>query len=429
MCIIIDNYNIMKIQIPYGKSFLHIKVPEDAHVLSPNPVPGIDDINTYAFAVLSDTEEYKTLIKKINSDSSVAIVVNDITRPTPTGVIISWLQELLAPVPDPRIKIVIATGSHRSNTGDELRAMLGNDIVSHFTIINHDAFDDTTLHYSGGTTTGAPVYLNRDYCEADIRIVTGFIEPHFFAGFSGGPKSIMPGIAGIESIMHFHNATRIDHPKSTWGVLEHNPVQDMAVEVAMMMKPHLSVNVSLNSRKEITGIFAGDVIASHRQGAEFVSKHAMLPCSSNYDLVITTNSGYPLDQNLYQSVKGMSAASRVVREGGTILCVAECRDGIPAHGEFGQMLIEQSSPAKILSTIRQDGFARYDQWQVQALCKILEHANVHLYSSLAPSTVKNAHLHPCNDVQECIDTIMSAHGDDCRIAILPEGPMVIPFTE
>src|SRR6056297_2827349 len=428
MCNIMYNYNIMKVQIPYGKSFLDIKVPEDAHVLSPKEVPGIVDVNTYAPAVLSDTEEYKTLKKKLTTDSSVAIVVNDITRPTPTGVIISWLHELLAPIPDPHIKILIATGSHRSNSEDELRTMLGNDIVSRFTIINHDAFDDTTLHYSGETTTGAPVYLNRDYCEADIRIVTGFIEPHFFAGFSGGPKSIMPGIAGIESIMHFHNATRIDHPRSTWGLLEHNPVQDMAVEAAMMMKPHLSVNVTLNSRKEITGIFAGDVIASHRKGARFVSKHAMLPCSGNYDLVITTNSGYPLDQSLYQSVKGMSAAAGIVRKGGIILCVAECSDGIPDHGEFGKMLMETSSTVDLLSMIRQDGFSRYDQWQVQALCKIQEKASVHLYSTLPAETVKNVHLIPCDDVQHCIDAILSEH-DDCSVAVLPDGPMGIPYIE
>jgi len=423
-----DNYNIMKLHIPYGKSFLHIKVPQNTHVLSPEKVPGIVDINTYAHTVLSDSEEYKTLRKKLNADSSLAIVVNDITRPTPTGMIISWLQELIAPIPDPHIKIVIATGSHRANTVNELRAMLGNDIVSRFTIINHDAFDDTTLHYSGETTTGAPVYLNRDYCEADIRIVTGFIEPHFFAGFSGGPKSIMPGISGIESIMHFHNATRIDHPKSTWGILEHNPVQNMAVEAAMMMKPHLSVNVTLNSRKEITGIFAGDVIASHRTGAEFVSKHAMLPCSGNYDLVITTNSGYPLDQSLYQSVKGMSAAAAIVRKGGTILCAAECSDGIPDHGEFGQMMMESRSPVEILSMIRQDGFSRYDQWQVQALCKILEKAAVHLFSTLPAETVKNVHLLPCDDMQSCIDSILSEH-DGCRVAVLPDGPMGIPCIE
>lgn len=428
MYIIMDNYNIMKVQIPYGKSFLHIKVPKDAHVLSPEIVPGIVDINTYAHTVLSDTKEYKRLRNIINASSSVAIVVNDITRPTPTGVIISWLHELLAPVPDHNIKIVIATGSHRSNTVDELRAMLGNDIVSRFTIINHDAFDDSTLHYSGETTTGSPVYLNRDYCEADIRIVTGFIEPHFFAGFSGGPKSIMPGIAGIESIMHFHNATRIDHPKSTWGVLEHNPVQDMAVEAAIMIKPHLSVNVALNSRKDITGIFAGDVIASHRNGAQFVSKHAMLPCSGNYDLVITTNSGYPLDQSLYQSVKGMSAAAGIVRKGGIILSVAECSDGIPDHGEFGKMLMESLSPADLLSMIRQEGFRRYDQWQVQTLCKILEKASVHLYSTLPAETVKNVHLLPCDDVQHSIDTILSEH-DDFRVAVLPDGPMGIPYIE
>ncbi|MFW5770898.1 MAG: nickel-dependent lactate racemase [Spirochaetota bacterium] len=418
----------MKVKLPYGKSFLRIKVPKNSDVLLPVPASAIKDINKYAHTALSATGEYNTIRKMLKPYSSIAIIVNDITRPTPTRDIISWLHELLSGIPDPQVKIVIATGSHRSNTVDELRAMLGNDIVSRFKIINHDAFDDATLLYAGKTTTGAPVYLNRDYCEADIRIVTGFIEPHFFAGFSGGPKSIMPGIAGIESIMHFHNATRIDHPKSTWGVLEDNPVQDMAVETAMMMKPHLSVNVALNSRKEITGIFAGDVIASHRKGAEFVSKHAMLQCSGNYDLVITTNSGYPLDQSLYQSVKGMSAAAGIVKKGGIILCVAECSDGIPDHGEFGQMLTESRAPLDLLSMIRQDGYSRYDQWQAQALCKILDKASVYLYSSLPPETVKNVHLSPCDNVQNCIDTILSKH-DDYSVAVLPEGPMVIPYIE
>ena len=418
----------MKARLPCGTTKIDIEVPAEAHILSPGFTPVIDNADNAAYEILSNTPGIEHIHKVAGPHTRVAIVVNDITRPSPGDKIFWWLYRYMDSIPDHNIKIIIATGSHRPNTVKELRNMLGDEVVDRFPIINHNAFDPDTLTLAGYTGSHEPVYLNSTYCEADIRIVTGFIEPHFFAGYSGGPKSIMPGIAGIDSIMHFHNAARIDHPESTWGILENNPVQQMAVETTMMLKPHLSVNVTLNSRKEITGIFAGDVIASHRKGAEFVSRHAMLPCSGNYDLVITTNSGYPLDQSLYQSVKGMSAAAGIVRKGGTILCVAECSDGIPRHGEFGKMLMESRSPSDLLSMIREDGFTRYDQWQVQALCKILEKASIHLYSPLPAETVKNVHLSPCDNAQNCIDTILSEH-DGCSVAVLPEGPMVIPYIE
>ena len=418
----------LKVNLQYGNGTITINVPGNTDVITPSFLPGLDNVDSHAHSILSKTSEVTHMQQLLNPHSRVAIVVNDITRPAPSEKIFWWLYRYMKNIADHNITIIIATGSHRVNTRDELIKMLGDEIVERFTIINHDAFDSKTLTYTGHTASNEPVYLNSDYCKADIRIVTGFIEPHFFAGYSGGPKAVMPGIAGIDSIMCFHNAARIDHPESNWGVLDNNPVQDMAVETALMAKPHLSVNVTLNSRKEITGIFAGDVISSHRHGAEFVSGHAMQPCRGNYDLVITTNSGYPLDQSLYQSVKGMSAAAGIVRKGGTILCAAECSDGIPQHGEFGKMLMEGSSPGELLSMIRQDGFRRYDQWQVQALCKILEKASVHLYSTLPAKTVQKVHLLPCDDVQTCIDTILTEH-DDCRVAVLPEGPMVIPYAE
>src|SRR5699024_5418277 len=187
-----------------------------------------------------------------------------------------------------------------------------------------------------------------DYVNSDFRIVTGFIEPHFFAGFSGGPKGIMPGIAGIETIMTFHNAKMIGDPRSTWGNMEDNPLQDMTREINGMCKPDFMLNVTLNREKEITNVFAGELYEAHDRGCEFTKEHAMYRCEERFDVVIASNSGYPLDQNLYQAVKGMSAAHKVVKEGGSIIVASECSDGLPDHGNYSKIFNMANSPRELL---------------------------------------------------------------------------------
>ena len=258
-------------------------------------------------------------------------------------------------------------------------------------------------------------------------IVTGFIEPHFFAGFSGGPKGINPGIVGIKTIQDFHNAEMIGNPQSTWGVIEGNGVQDAATQNCLMAKPEFMLNVTLNGEKEITNVFAGDVIEAHRIGCAFVKEHAMFAVDQPFDIVITTNSGYPLDQNLYQTVKGMSAGAQVVKEGGSIISVSECVDGLPAHGNFGPILKMRSTPQDLLAMINEPSFSMFDQWEAQKLAMIQMQADCYLYSLLDEQTVKDCMINYVENIEQTLAQLVDKYGPNASIGILPLGPLVIPY--
>ena len=221
--------------------------------------------------------------------------------------------------------------------------------------MNHDAFDPAKLARAGIGKDGHEVFLNRAYVEADRRIVLGFVEPHFMAGFSGGYKGIFPGVADIASIMRYHDARMIGDPRSTWGLVAGNPTQERIRHDGALLPVDFCVNVTLNRRREITAVFCGDVTAVHEAGCAFSRETAMVACDRPLPIVVTTNSGYPLDQNLYQAVKGMSAAAQVVADGGYIVTAARCNDGFPQHGNFKQLLFEHASPQSLLDTIMTPG--------------------------------------------------------------------------
>ena len=241
--------------------------------------------------------------------------------------------------------------------------------------------------------------LNKTYVNCSFKIVTGFIEPHFYAGFSGGPKGINPGIAGINTILDFHNAFMIGHPNSTWGVLEGNVVQDAATQNCLMAKPDFMLNVTLDGEKRITNVFAGDVIMAHRVGCQFVKDTAMHGVDDAFDIVITTNSGYPLDQNLYQTVKGVSAGAGIVRKGGSIISASECSDGVPSHGNYGKIIQMRDTPKDLIEMINTSSFRVFDQWVVQSQANIQSKAECYLYSSLDDETVRKCKYIPTHDVR------------------------------
>ena len=227
------------------------------------------------------------------------------------------------------ITLLNALGTHRPQTAAELRGMLGNEIIDRYRCVQHNAFDDDQLVSLGATSLGHPVRLNRHLMEADVKILTGFIEPHFFAGFSGGPKAVLPALAGTESVFTNHGYDMIAHGNATWGVTHGNPIWEEMLEIALLVRPVFLLNVTLNNRRQITGVFAGDLRQAHAAGCASVREHAMVTVRKPYDVVLTSNSGYPLDQNLYQTVKGMSAANHIVLEGGAIIMAAACADGLP----------------------------------------------------------------------------------------------------
>jgi nickel-dependent lactate racemase len=417
----------MQATLAYGRGRLAVELPAQAVVIVPEQLPGLPDERAAFDAAVRAPIGTTPLRDLARPTDTIAIVIADITRPSPSERLVPWIMAELGHVPREQFVIVNGTGSHRANTHAELVPMLGEEVVAATRIVNHNAFDDTTLAHLGRTSYGGEIWMNTDYLNADVRIVTGFVEPHFFAGFSGGPKGIVPGIAGIKTIMHLHNAEMIGHPGSTWAQLEGNPVQGEIREAVAMAPPHFMVNVAINARREISALWAGHYLEAHEVGCRFVAEHATRPVEEPFDIVITTNSGYPLDQNLYQTVKGMSAAARIVKPDGAIIAVSECSDGLPDHGNFKQLLQMRRTPHELLEMIEAPGFELYDQWEAQTQAIVQRKAEVYLYSSLDPQTVRDAMLTPIASVEETLAALLDRYGPNARVAVLPEGPQTVPY--
>jgi nickel-dependent lactate racemase len=417
----------MQIQLPYGSTQRSIDVPKNATVIRSRETQALPNEQAVFLAALRQPLASVPLRELVTRQDRIAIVISDITRPAPNERIIPWLLEELSFVPRSQFVILNGTGSHRANTREELISMLGEDVVNTVEIVNHDAFAPETLVYLGESATGVPVWVNRRYVEADFRIVTGFIEPHFFAGFSGGAKGIIPGLGGIQTIQQLHNAELIGHERSTWAILNGNPVQQGIQAAVKLCPPEFMVNVTLDQERNITGVYAGDYVKAHYVGCEQVARMATRPVDDFFDIVITSNNGYPLDQSLYQAVKGMTAAALIVRQGGAIVAVAECRDGLPDHGNYKELLQMRSTPAALLEMIQEPGFLRHDQWQVQKQALVQLQADVYLHSSLPDDVVRAAQLIPAPHLQAMLDQLLAKYGPKARIAVLPEGPVTVPY--
>lgn len=418
----------MQVELAYGRGKLTVRVPHHADVVLPRELPGLPDEQAALQAALRNPLGCSALRDLVRPEDRVVIVFSDITRPMPNGRVLPVVLRELRHVPRERIVLLNGLGTHRPNTPEELRTMLGTDILQSYTILQHDAWQAENLVDLGGTRRGHRALVNRLYCEATFKILTGFIEPHLFAGFSGGPKAVLPAVAGFETIMDNHGYEMLNHPLATWGRTEGNPVWEEMREVAAMTRPDFLVNVTLNRHRQITGVYAGDIWQAHHQGVEFGRRVAMVPVEEPYDVVLTTNSGYPLDINLYQAVKGMSCAAQIVRPGGSIITAAECREGVPEYGEYRKIVHEAGSVEGILEMIAQPGFRRHDQWEAQVQAQIQRKADVYLHSSyLSAEETRRMLLHPCDDIEATLEDLCGRYGPRARVCVLPEGPQTIPY--
>lgn len=420
----------MLVTLAYGRTGLPVDVPGDADIIRPRSTSDLRDEAAALRQALRQPIASQPLVDLARSGDSVVIVHTDITRATPNDRILPILLAELegAGVRRDDITLLNGLGTHRRQTEAELRAMLGDAVVDGYRCIQHSCFDEENLVNLGVTALGHPVRINRAYLEADVRILTGFIEPHFFAGFSGGPKAVLPSLAGSESVFSNHGLTMIGHPHAAWGVTAGNPIWEEMREVALLTHPTFLLNVTLNDRKQMTGVFAGDMLAAHARGCEFVRANSMVSVAAPYDIVITTNSGYPLDQNLYQTVKGMSAAAQIVRQDGVILIAAACEDGLPDHGKYAALLARGGSPQGVLDLISQPGFSEHDQWQVQIQAQIQLRAQVLVFSGgLSDEQITRALFTPCRDISAAVVDLQRKFGPNARICILPDGPMTIPY--
>lgn len=400
-------------------------------VVYPHEAPAAADTAAVLAAALRSPFSGPPLRARVRPGQSVAISVCDGTRAQPSSLMIpAVLNELDGIIDLGDIVILVATGTHRASTEQELRSMLGDQVVDSVRIVNHNARDPASLTWAGSFGADVPVWLNSEWVNADVRITTGFVEPHFFAGFSGGPKMVAPGLAGLDTVLVLHDAARIGHPSATWGITVGNPVHDDIRAIAAGTGVTFAFDVILNRDKQIVAAFGGDIIEMHAAATRRARQLAMRPLPAPFDIVVTTGSGYPLDQNLYQSVKGMSAASRIVREGGMIICAAECRDGYPDHGSYRTVLRSAATPQALLDEISSRTSTIPDQWQVQIQAQIQTHSRVVMYTSyLSAADLADAHLGHTADITAEIEGEMTRLGSEARICVLPEGPQTIPYLD
>ncbi|UCE06840.1 MAG: nickel-dependent lactate racemase [bacterium] len=419
----------MKIKIDYGKSGLWIDVPAKNlfKILSMKDSQPIDNPITSVKKALESPIGSLPFAQLARGKKSACIVICDITRPVPNKILLPPLLYTLEEngIQRENITILIATGIHRPNLGDELVYLVGEEIASNYQIVNHYAMKQETHTYIGKTSRGTDVFVDSTYVNADLKITTGFIEPHLMAGFSGGRKLICPGISSLDTVKVMHSPKILEHPNAREGLIEGNPFHEESLEIAKMARMDFIVNVALNENKQITGIFAGDMEKAHEQGVAFVREQVGHIVSEPVDIVITTSAGYPLDATFYQSVKGLTAALPVVKEGGTIILAAECQEGLGSP-EFSQLVSETIDIDIFMQNIFRDDYFVVDQWQFEEFAKVVRKVDVYLYSEGVPKKDKDKMLvTPIDSVEDGIEMALDRYGENTRIAVIPKGPYIL----
>ncbi len=416
--------------LAYGKTGLSFELPDDYDVdlIEPRWMESLPDQLQAVTGALRNPFNSRPLKEIADAGDKTGIIFSDITRATPYHIIVPALLDELKNIPKEKICFFCANGTHRQLSDDELVKILGNQVVNSYRIIQNDANNPDLHEYVGTTASGNKIWLNKEILSCSIKILTGFIEPHFFAGFSGGGKSLIPGMASVKSIKFNHSIGHLSDENVNWGITYGNHLWEEIMEAAEFVPGLFLLNVTLNKNKEITNVFAGDLRSAHKSGCQFVKDSAMTPVDKLYDIVITSNSGYPLDLNIYQTVKGMSAAAQIVKPGGNIIIAAECWDGIPANSDYETILKSVSSVDDLMEFIKKNEETLKDTWQIYFQALIQKKANVYLFSKiLNEETIKTALLNPVKDIAGLTKDLIRNTGLKAKICILPEGPQTIPY--
>jgi nickel-dependent lactate racemase len=413
----------VRVDLAYGRQGTSVAVPARTEVVVPVDEPALAHETAAIVAALRSPLAGPPLADRLRSGDRVAVVFPDLTRPMPNRTVLPPLLDELARagVPDDHITLLCATGTHRQASAAEMEELVGADVVARYALVDHDATSDA--HVRVGEVDGTPVLVQRDYVEADVRILTGFVEPHFFAGFSGGPKAVCPGLAATETILEAHHPRRIADARSTFVTRAGNPVHDFVRAATALAPPDLSIDVAINRARRVTAVFAGPLPDAHDAACAHVEASAVRQVDAPFDLVVSTNGGYPLDRNLYQSVKGMAAAERIVRDEGIVIMAAACEDGVPADGAFARLVAGATTPAELIDAL---GGPELDRWQAQVLGRVLARAEVQLYSDgLDDATIADALLTPVRDLDAAVAAALGRLGPGARVAVMPEGPLTV----
>ena len=425
----------MKISLDYGRTGLNIELPERhiAHTLGISPAPPLADPPAMVRHALNHPIGSAPLSELAKGRRDACIVICDITRPVPNALILTEMLTILSAsgLTPEKVTILIATGTHRPNEGEELREMMGDAVLSSgCRVVNHVCTDAATNRYLGTTPNGVPVALDTRWLDADLKITSGLIEPHFMAGYSGGRKMIMPGIAALETVQNWHSPRFLEHPNATNGVTDHNPVHVENSFIARMAPADFMADVTLDALRRVTGVFAGDMEQAWRAGVAFVAGQVRAPVPAPVDIVVTSAGGYPLDATFYQVVKGIVGAIPIAKSGGDIIIAAGMTEGI-GSAHFRQTLFETPDLQALVQQMAAPGWKFIpDQWQVEELAKGTRHHRVTVVTESVPADeLMRCHVFPAVSVEAAVADALQRHGPDARIAVIPKGPYVIPCLE
>jgi len=425
----------MDLTLSYGRRGLPVSLPDEnvRHVLRFRPTPVIADPEQAVLAVLREPTGCPPLGAIAVGKRNACVVTSDITRPVPNALLLPpVLRELAAAgLPPERVTILIGTGSHRPNTLDELRGMLGDEAFgSGARIVNHDAYRADGLVLKGTTARGTPVHVSRAYVEADLRVSLSLVEPHLIAGFSGGRKTICPGVCGIETILRFHGPELIQPDEARAGLLDGNPAHEEALEATRIAAaPELTVNATLDERRRMTGVFAGELDSAHRAAVAHSVAQSQVGIPEPVDIAITTSAGFPLDLTFYQSVKGIAAAVPILKPGGTIIIVHECAEGI-GEGDFARRMLETEDFDAYIPRVWDPSYFHMDQWHAQ-FAKVRRRASgvLDFCEGIPREQLARCFVTPIESVEGGVKRALNKHGPGASIAVLPEGPYVLACLE
>ncbi len=420
----------MEIILKYGSAGIPLTVEATPGFVGvfepsePDPVTG-------PLAVIAESLrlpiESKPLAEIAKGKKNAVIVISDSTRPAPNKLMLPPLLDVIhaAGIPRPAVTLLIATGIHRPSTESERMDLVGPEIAASYRIVDHLSKKSDQMVDVGRIAGHVPALVNRLYVEADLKVLTGFIEPHMWGGYSGGRKSILPGISSIDTLQYMHGPEMISHPMTEYGQLEGNLFHEAGLHIMEKAGCDFIVNVTLNRKREITGIFSGHPRMAHLRGCAFLEPHCLRTLDAPLDFVVTTNAGEPLDCNLYQSVKGMTGAATVVKPKGDIVIASRCAQGVGSP-EYEQILGMADSPDSFVCRILRKEFFIPDQWCAQEMYQVLREKDIWVYTEgVSPERISQYHLRPVASLEQCIAALLAKHGHDARWAVVPDGPMVI----
>lgn len=418
----------MEVRLDYGRSGLVVRLDDQLPVCVAEPSKGtpLPDPAAAVAQALEAPIGAPPLAAVARGRRDAVVVISDKTRPVPNGVLLPPILQTLeaAGIPRERIEVLVATGLHRPNTGTELAEMTSPALVERYRFRNHIARNATEHVHLGRTARGTEIWLDRGFMESDLKVVTGLIEPHLMAGYSGGRKGVAPGLAGVDTMRSAHGPAMLEDNVGP-GIIDGNPFHEDLLEIARLARVDFLADVSIDRARRLTGVFAGHLERAHEAGMRCVEREVRVDLEASADIVIASAGGYPLDATFYQAIKGLTSALNVVRRGGTIILAAAISEGIGSE-EFQELLRTLRGDADFMARITAPGFFRIDQWMVQHLCQVLRKAEVVLVTEgLAPDTVRGLLATPAASVEAALQRAVQRHGPRPRVAVLPQGPYVL----